>query len=181
MLVLTDKGAELISLGSLRDGDATRVKVALETALRPSTNSRVEGVRSGIGDTIGSLGSSLVDVGGGSTEGAGSLAGDVVIEEVGAVLADQSLELVGLGTLGNCLKLAIIFGFKETRLTRNSILVGELFELGVTPSIDDHVGQGGVGLLGAGGCTGSLLLGLEGGEARVATNRCDQLVTLEDG
>lgn len=101
VLVLADKSTELVSLGALGNGNATGVEVSLEAALGPRSNSLVECLLSGARSTISSLSSSLVDVGSRSPESVRGLASDVAVKEVGAVLADESAELVGLGALGD--------------------------------------------------------------------------------
>lgn len=77
------------------------------------------------------------------------------------MLTDKSTELLSLGTLGN----------------GDAVSVAELLELGLAPGVDELVGQSGVGLLGTGAGTGLLLLSLEVGEARVAADGGDQLIT----
>jgi hypothetical protein len=77
------------------------------------------------------------------------------------VLANKSTELIELDTLGNL----------------DAVLVAELLELRLAPGVDKLVGESRICLLGARGRTSLLLLGLEGGKARVAANRGDQLVT----
>lgn len=105
MLVLADKRTKLISLGALGNRDAASIEIGLETALGPNANGLVESLLSGERSTVGSLGGSLANVGSSSTKGAGGLASNVLVEEIGAVLADQSAKLVDLGTLGNYIAL----------------------------------------------------------------------------
>jgi hypothetical protein len=76
------------------------------------------------------------------------------------MLADESTELLRLGTLGN----------------GDAVAIAELLELRLVPGVNKLVSQSGVGLLGASRGTGLLLLSLEVGEARVTADRSDQLV-----
>lgn len=181
MLVLADKSTELIRLGTLRNGNATGVEVSLETALGPGANSLVKCLLSGARGTIGSLSSSLVDVGSRSTKGVGGLASNVAVEEVGTVLADESAELVGLGALGNwrVLDYARMIMSVTRSHTRNAVLVSELLELRLAPSVNDHIGQSGVCLLSRGRSAGGLLLSLEVSKARVAADGGNELVALQ--
>lgn len=62
-------------------------------------------------------------------------------------------------------------------LTVDAVLVAELLELRLVPSIDDLVGQAVISGLGACLGAGSLLLHAQIGKTRVAANRSDELVT----
>lgn len=63
--------------------------------------------------------------------------------------------------------------------TVDCVLVTELLQLRLAPGIDDLVGERGVSGVGACGSGVLLVLQSEVGEARVATNRGNQLVTLQ--
>ena len=161
--VLADKSTESILLGVVRNGDTASLKVSLHARVGPGVDSLVESLLRGNGSLVGGLGSRVTGLASGGTVGRSTGLGSSrgAVEDLGAVLANKSTELVGLGALGHV----------------DAVSVAELLELSLTPGVDELVGEGSVGLLGASGGTGLLLHGLEVGEARVAADRGDQLIT----
>jgi len=161
--VLADESAELVGLGLLGDGDAAGVEVGLQAGVGPGVDSLVEGLLCGEGSLVGGLGILVAGLRGGGTVSGGSRgrSGRSVVENLGTVLANKSTELLGLRALGNV----------------DTMGIAELLELRLTPGVDELVCQGGVGLLG-GSCSASLgLLSLEVGNAGVAADGSNQLVT----
>jgi len=159
--VLADESTELIGLGGLGNGNSAGVKVCLQSAVGPSRNGLVESLLSSQGGIVGGLGILVASLAGSSSVGTGGSSTDGITEERGAALANKSAELVGLGALGN----------------GDTVLVGKLLELRLAPGVNDLVGQSGIGSIGTGGSRRSLVLRLQVGDARVAADRGDELVT----
>lgn len=163
MRVLADKSTERVLFGMVGNGDTASLKVGLHPRVGPGVDGLVERRLGGDGSLVGGLGGNVTGLGGSGTIGrdSGRGSGRGVVEDLGAVLADKSTELVGLGALGNV----------------DAVGIAELLELSLTPSVNELVGKSGIGLLGAGSGTGLLLETLKVGEAGVAADRGDQLVT----
>lgn len=161
--VLADKSTELVGLGLVRNRDTAGVEVGLQARLGPRVHGLVESLLGRDRSLVSSLGIVVAGLGSGSTVGRSSRGRGrgSVIEDLSTVLADKGTKLLGLGTLGN----------------GNAVCVAELLELRLAPGVDELVGQSSIGLLGASSGTSLLLLSLEVGEARVAADRGDQLVT----
>lgn len=140
--------------------DSTSIEVSLQAAGSPGTNGQFERILSRSRSTISGLGVLVAGGAGSSTVSTGGRAGDVVTQDLGTVLADKSTELIDLGALRN----------------GDAVLVAELLELSLTPSIDELVGQGSVGSVGTGGRGGGGILRLEVGETRVAADGGNELV-----
>lgn len=96
-----------------------------------------------VGKAIGGLGSSAVDIGGGSAIGGSSSGGSRVTVETGTVLAGKSDELVALGALRDL----------------DAVLVGPLLDLRVGPGIEESIAEA---LLGSGGGRRDLSVGTLG-------------------
>jgi hypothetical protein len=78
------------------------------------------------------------------------------------VLAEKGTKLINLGALGHI----------------DAVLVRELLQLRLAPGVNDLVGQIVVDALGLGLGGVECVLRLQVGEARIAANRCNELVTL---
>lgn len=100
MVVLADQGAELISLGGVRNRDSTGIKVGLEAGLGPRVDCLVEGVLDCKRSVVGRLGVLVASLGGSSTKRRRSCGGSGVTDDLGAVLADKCAKLVQLSSLG---------------------------------------------------------------------------------
>ena len=95
------------------------------------------------------------------------------------MLADKGAQLVDLGALGNCPVVSTGCEANATgTLTADAVLVTELLELGLTPRVDELISESGIGGVGTGRSRGGLVLSLQVGDARVTTNRGNELVAL---
>lgn len=104
--VLADESSELVGLGGVGDGDATSIKVALESAPGPRVDGLVERILGSQGSAVGGLGILVASVGSSSAVGGRSRGRDGVAQNLGAVLANKGTQLVDLAAVGNYGELA---------------------------------------------------------------------------
>lgn len=104
------------------------IQISLQTAIGPGVDGLVKSVLGGLGRGVGSLRSGRADVGGSGTECRSGGTRNGVTKDLGAVLADQSAQLVELGTLGDYRLLALmLFIYGVQTPTIDAVLVTELF------------------------------------------------------
>lgn len=142
--------------------NSTGIEISLEAGLGPRVDGLVKSILGSFGSSVGGLGISSTNVGGGGAKGRSGRGRDGVAHELGAVLANEGAELVDLGALGNI----------------DAVLVAELLELRLIPRVNEFVAHAVVGSLGVGLGTGRCLLHSEVGQAGVAADRGDELVAL---
>lgn len=160
MGVLPNKGSELVSLAGMGDGNTTGIKIGLEAAVGPLVDGLVESILSGKGSTVSGLGVLVGSAGSSGAKGRLGSGADGIAQKLSAVLSNKSPKLVDLGALRN----------------RDAVLVAELLELGLAPSVNDGVSQIVIGRLNLSRGLVRLALGLEVGETRVAADRGNQLI-----
>lgn len=161
-------GKQLIALAILGNRHASSIQESLEARVGPGLDGGVElifslqaSVVGGTSILVSGPGSSGTDCLRGSGRGAGRQASSLA-EEVGTVLASKSKEFITFRALGNL----------------HVVLVEEFLQLGVGPGVEQFLAERGLGRFSRGDCRRGNGASLQAGQARVAADGGNKLVTV---
>ena len=160
MLIQSNLLDKLILLPTLRYRNATSVKVSLETAVAPSSNSLVERALTLQSSILSSLSVLIAGLGGGSTVSARSRRANIALSQLISMLLGECNQFIAFGALRNL----------------NAILISPIFDLTVAPGIQHCVGETLLGSICGSGSRCSGVLQVLSRQARIATDRSDELV-----